>query len=152
MKKKITLLFLIFTTISFSQIKGRVSNIANKPLSFVSVYLEGSITGTTTNNNGDYELVVKEKGEHTLIYQILGYKTVKRTVDVKSFPFVLNINLHEEEVALDEVLISSKENPANKIIRNVIANKNKNTDKFAQYKADFYSRGLFKVKNLPKNS
>ena len=32
----------------------------------------------------------------------------------------------------------------------VFANKNKNTDKFAQYKADFYSRGLFKVKNLPK--
>ncbi|WBX76882.1 hypothetical protein PG911_01080 [Tenacibaculum ovolyticum] len=61
MKKKITLLFLIFTTISFSQIKGRVSNIANKSLSFVSVYLEGSITGTTTNNNGDYELVVKKR-------------------------------------------------------------------------------------------
>ncbi|PKH49739.1 hypothetical protein CXF68_03080 [Tenacibaculum sp. Bg11-29] len=150
MKKKITLLFLIFNAISFSQIKGKVNNIANKPLSFVSVYLEGSITGTTTNNNGDYELVVKKKGEHTLVYQILGYKTVKKTVDINSFPFVLNINLYEEEVALDEVLISSKENPANKIIRNVIANKGKNTDRFARYKADFYSRGLYKVKDFPK--
>ena len=150
MKKTITLLLLAFTTISFSQVKGKVTNTKNKPLSFVSVYLDNSITGTTTNNNGDYELNVIKKGKHTVVYQILGYKTIKKTIDISSLPFILNIKLSEEEVTLDEVLISSKENPANKIIRNVIANKSKNTDKFAQYKADFYSRGLFKVKDLPK--
>ncbi len=150
MKKKITLLFLVLTSISFSQIKGKVTNTNNQALSFVSVYLENTITGTTTNDNGDYELTRTKKGKQTIVYQILGYKTVKKSVDITSFPFVLNVKLSEEEVALDEVIISSKENPANKIIRNVIANKDKNTDKFSQYKADFYSRGLFKVKNLPK--
>ena len=150
MKKTITLLLLVFTTISFSQIKGKVTNTTNQPLSFVSVYLENSITGTTTNDNGDYELTVTKKGKHTIVYQFLGYKAIKKVVDIPSFPFVLNIILSEEEVALDEVLISSKENPANQIIRNAIANKSKNTDRFAQYKADFYSRGLFKVKDLPK--
>ncbi|WP_275315039.1 DUF5686 and carboxypeptidase regulatory-like domain-containing protein [Tenacibaculum bernardetii] len=150
MKKNYTLFLLFITSISFSQVKGSVTDTNNKPLSFVSVYLENSITGTTTNDNGDYELAITKKGEHTLIYQILGFKTVKKKITVSSFPFVLNIVLSEEEVALDEILISSNENPADKIIRNVIANKNKNTDKFSEYKADFYSRGLFKVKDLPK--
>ncbi len=150
MKKTITLLCLVFTAINFAQVKGKVTTNNNKPLSFVSIYLENSITGTTTNDNGDYELAITKKGEHTIVYQILGFKTVKKKVDISSFPFILNVTLSEEQVALDEVLISSKENPANKIIRNAIASKKKNTDKFAQYKADFYSRGLFKVKNLPK--
>ncbi|WBX71034.1 carboxypeptidase-like regulatory domain-containing protein [Tenacibaculum retecalamus] len=130
--------------------KGKVTNTNKQPLSFVSIYLENSITGTTTNDNGDYELTLTKKGKHTVVYQILGYKTVKKTVTISSFPFVLDVILTEEKVTLDEVLISSDENPANKIIRNVIANKSKNTDKFSEYKADFYSRGLFKVKDLPK--
>ncbi|WP_299155941.1 DUF5686 and carboxypeptidase regulatory-like domain-containing protein [uncultured Tenacibaculum sp.] len=150
MKKTITLLFLILTTVSFSQIRGKVTSTNNTPLSFVSVYLENSITGTTTNDNGDYELTIRKKGEYTIVYQILGYKTIKKKVTITTFPFTLSVQLSEEEVALDEVLVSSKENPANKIIRNAIASKGKNTDKFGQYKADFYSRGLFKVKNLPK--
>ncbi|KAB1160657.1 carboxypeptidase-like regulatory domain-containing protein [Tenacibaculum aiptasiae] len=150
MKKTITLLFLTLTNITFSQIRGKVTSNTNKPLSFVSVYLENSITGTTTNDNGDYELAISKKGEHTIVYQILGYKTIKKKVNISSFPYSLDVQLSEEEVALDEVLISSKENPANRIIRNAIASKSKNTDKFGRYKADFYSRGLFKVKNLPK--
>lgn len=150
MKRITTLLLLISTSFLVAQIKGKVTNTKKQPLSFVSIYLENSITGTTTNNSGNYELPITKKGKHTIVYQILGYKTIKKPVTISSFPFVVNVELSEEEVTLDEVLISSDENPANKIIRNVIANKSKNTDKFAQYKADFYSRGLFKVKNLPK--
>jgi len=36
------------------------------------------------------------------------------------------------------------------IIRNAIDNKNNNTDKFKEYTSNFYSRGLFKVKNAPE--
>lgn len=150
MKNIITLLFVTFSSIAFSQITGKVTDTKNQPLSFVSVYIENTITGTTTNSNGEYELKINTKGKHVVNFQMLGYKTIKKEIDVSSFPFTVNITLPEEEVTLDEVVISSKENPANRIIRNAIANKNKNTDKFAEYTADFYSRGLFKVKNLPK--
>ena len=51
---------------------------------------------------------------------------------------------------MDEISISTKDNPANGIIRNVIANKDKNTDKFAQYSANFYSRGLYRIKDAPE--
>ncbi|MCG8720805.1 carboxypeptidase-like regulatory domain-containing protein [Tenacibaculum finnmarkense] len=150
MKRLIILLFVVFTNIAIAQIKGKIIDTNNQPLSFVSIYLENTITGTTTNNNGDYELSVNKKGKYTLVFQLLGYKTVTKNITITKFPFILNTTLSEEKVTLDEVLISSKENPANKIIRNVIASKKKNTAKFSQYTADFYSRGLFKVKNLPK--
>ena len=149
--KKITFLFTLFVTVSLlSQVKGNISDKKGEPLSFVSVYLDKTVTGTTSNDNGDYVLNIKKSGKHTVVFQILGYKTVKKTIDVTSFPFELNVTLEEENVQLDEISISTKDNPANRIIRNVIANKDKNTDKFAKYTAKFYSRGLYRIKDAPE--
>ncbi|PQJ79471.1 DUF5686 and carboxypeptidase regulatory-like domain-containing protein [Polaribacter porphyrae] len=149
--KKITFLFLFFCiSYSFAQVKGKITNSKNAPLSFVSVYLDKTVTGTTSNDNGDYVLELKKTGKYTIIYQILGYKTVKKSVDISSFPYTLDVVLEEEKVELDEISISTKDNPANRIIRNVIANKDKNTDKYANYTAKFYSRGLTRIKDAPE--
>ncbi|CAL2090227.1 CarboxypepD_reg-like domain-containing protein [Tenacibaculum sp. 190524A02b] len=148
--KKVLLLFLLTSFSIFSQITGKVTNTKQEPLPFVSVYLENSVTGTTTNNNGDYNLEIKHKGKHTIIFQFLGFKTVKKSIDVSKFPYTLNVTLQEEQVSLEEVEINTKENPANRIIRNTIANKDQNTDKLGKYTADFYSRGLFKIKDAPE--
>lgn len=149
--KKIATIVLLFSISTISaQIKGKVTDSKNQPLSFVSIYLDGTVTGTTSNEEGIYELPFKKKGKHIVVFQFLGFKTLKRTVDINSFPFELNVRLHEEQVTLDEVTINSKENPANRIIRSVIANKTKNQNKVLQFTADFYSRGLYKIKNAPK--
>ena len=149
--KKATLLFLLFfSAITLAQVKGKITNLKNEPLSFVSIYLDKSVTGTTSNDNGDYILEVKKKGQYVIVFQILGYKTVKKEVNITSFPYVLNVNLEQENIQLDEISISTKDNPANAIIRNVIANKDKNTDKFAEYTANFYSRGLYRIKDAPE--
>ncbi len=150
MKKITTLLFVLITASFFAQIRGTVTDNKNKPLPFVSVYLDGTVTGTTTNDNGEYRLPINKKGKHIVVFQFLGYKTVKKSIDFNSSSYVLDVKLTEEEVILKEVLISSEENPANKIIRQVIANKEKNTDKQANFTADYYSRGLIKIKNAPK--
>lgn len=150
MKKITTFIFLLSSFISFSQVKGKITDTKGKSLPFVNVYLENSIAGTTTNNNGDYNLKIEKPGNYTILFQFLGYKTAKKSITINKLPFVLNVTLQEEQVSLDEVQINSKENPANAIIRNTIANKNKNTDKLGKYTSDFYSRGVFKIKNAPK--
>ncbi len=150
MKKTFTFIILFVSFSAFSQIKGRIVDNNNSPLSFVSIYLEGTITGTTSNNDGEYELPLKKTGNYTVVFQFLGFKTVKKAVKITSFPFQLNAKLIEEQITLNEVEISSNENPANKIIRNVIANKKKNESKIQKFTADFYSRGLYKIKNAPK--
>lgn len=143
-------IFLFFTTLSFAQITGKVTDVNQNPLSFVSIYLDGTVTGTTSNEEGDYSLSIQSTGSYTVVFQFLGYKTLRKKVNITQFPFELNTQLEEESITLSEVSISTKENPANEIIRNVIANKDKNTDKFKVYTAKFYSRGLFKIKNAPE--
>ena len=150
MKKIISLVLFVVSILANAQIKGKVTSVNNNPLPYVSIYLEHALTGTTTNDNGQYELNVRKRGEHVIIFQFLGFKTVKKRVYIDRFPYLLNIQLTEKQELLDEVDISSKENPAYKIIRRVIANKEKNTDKSGKYTADFYSRGLFKIKDAPE--
>ncbi|CAM1359491.1 DUF5686 and carboxypeptidase regulatory-like domain-containing protein [Tenacibaculum xiamenense] len=149
MRKIITFILLTSVFSSFAQLKGKVSDKNGTPLPFVSVYLEGSITGTITNNSGDYFLDIKKPGDYVVVFQFLGYKTAKKKISFSKYSN-LNITLIEEQVTLSEVQINSKENPANRIIRNAIASKDKNTDKLGKYTANFYSRGLFKIKNAPE--
>ncbi|MCB0447920.1 MAG: carboxypeptidase-like regulatory domain-containing protein, partial [Gelidibacter sp.] len=135
---------------TFAQIKGNTSDAKGKPLSFVNIYIENTFIGTTSNDEGNYELNVTKTGNYTVIFQFLGYKTVKKNVDINSFPFVLDASLSEEEISLNEVVINSNENPADKIIRKAIEFRTANLEKVKSYKADFYSRGLIRIKNAPE--
>jgi hypothetical protein len=149
--KKTFFIFLLFIAFSMNaQLKGNVTDKNGAPLSFVSVYLNKSVAGTTTNDNGDYVLNLNKSGEYTLVFQFLGFTTLKKEVNIKTFPFELNIILEEEDIQLKEIIISTKDNPANRVIRNTIASKEKNTDKYANYTAKFYSRGLTRIKDAPE--
>jgi hypothetical protein len=150
MKKSVIILLLCFAFTMNAQIKGTVTDKEGAPLSFVSVYLNKTFTGTTSNDNGDYLLDIKKPGKYAVVFQIIGFTTLKKEVNITSFPFELDIVLEEENVQLKEIIISTKDNPANRIIRNVIANKEKNTDKYSKYTAKFYSRGLFRIKDAPE--
>jgi hypothetical protein len=150
MKKSVIILFLCFASAMNGQLKGNITDTNGAPLSFVSVYVNKTITGTITNDNGDYILNLVTPGKYTLVFQFIGFTTLKKEVIISSFPFELNVVLEEENIQLEEIIISTKDNPANRIIRNVIANKDKNTDKYANYTAKFYSRGLLRIKDAPE--
>ena len=148
-----TLLFtvLLFTTFfSFSQIRGKITDAKNQPLPFVNVYIENTYKGTTTNDAGNYELNVTEIKNYNLVFQYLGYKTIKKSIEVKELPYTMNITLEEENVSLDEVVINSEENPANIIMRKTIAKRKENLEKIKSYYSDFYSRGLIKIEDAPE--
>ncbi|WP_335975475.1 DUF5686 and carboxypeptidase regulatory-like domain-containing protein [Gaetbulibacter jejuensis] len=151
MKQKLLLALCFFTAYtSFAQIQGTVTDKNNKALPFVNIYIENTYTGTTSNTEGYYELNLTKTGAHTVVFQFLGYKTLKKKVDISSFPYTLDAVLIDEEITLNEVVINSEENPANKIIRQAIAKRKENLEKIQSYKADFYSRGLIRIKNAPE--
>jgi len=150
MKRIAFLLFLLFSIPTFSQIKGSVSDENNVALPSVTVLIENTYNGTSTNEKGFYELNVKKTGKYTVVFQYLGFKTKKIPVTITSFPFELNVKLAEENFTLNEVVINNQEDPAKQIIRNAIAAKKANSEKTAKYNADFYSRGSFRIKDAPK--
>lgn len=149
--RNFTLFAFLFLSISgFSQIKGTITDLQGNPLPYVSVFEENTYTGTTSNEQGKYQLNVKQIGKNKIVFQYLGFKTQKIVVSPESKTVVLDIKMTEESFDLNEVVIDPKNNPANAIIRSAIANKKENSDKTGRYTADFYSKGMFKVKDLPK--
>lgn len=135
---------------SFGQIKGIVTDAKGNPMPFVNIYVQDTYISTTSNDNGRFELNVKTPGTYIILFQYLGYKTEKKIIEAEKFPQVIDVVLQEEEYTLDEVVINRKVDPAIAIIKQAIANRKDNAEKTARYTADFYSRGLFRVKNLPK--
>ncbi|HSD06943.1 DUF5686 and carboxypeptidase regulatory-like domain-containing protein [Flavobacterium sp.] len=150
MKKPFLYFFLLSSFINFAQLKGKITDEKGNALASVTVYEDNTYNGTTSNEKGFYELNIKKEGKHSIVFQFLGFKTQKTIVDITTFPYTLDVKMAEESYSLSEVIVNPKDNPANQIIRNAIANKKVNTEKTAKYKADFYSRGIFRIKNAPK--
>lgn len=150
MKQVLVFLFFLATASVSSQIVGKVTDEKGAPLTFVNVFIENSYLGTTTNDDGNYKLDFKNHKKGVVVFQYLGYQTLKKEVDLDSNVIQLNVSLKAETYSLDQVVISNNENPANRIIRNAIAVRKQNLEKLNAYTADFYSRGLWKVEDVPE--
>lgn len=151
MKQFYLIITLLITFSNQAQIIGNVTDQNSQPLPYVNIVVENTYNSTISNEKGAYELPLNKTGNYTVIFQYLGFQTVKKYVSIDKFPFTLNIVLKEETLSLSEVVINSGENPANQIIRNAIKNKQVNSEKTARYRADFYSRGIFRIKDAPKS-
>ena len=144
------LILVFFCSLSVSaQLKGKITDLDNLPIPFVNIYIENSYVGTTSNAQGQYELAVSRPGKYSIVFQFLGFKTQTKTVEIKEFPHILDITLLEENISLNEVVISSKENPANRIILAAIAERKAQLEKINSFSADFYSKGIIRLKDVP---
>ena len=150
MKKTILAITLLFSIISFAQIRGTVKDSDGNPLPFVNIYIENTYIGTTTNELGKYEINTTEKNNVALIFQYLGYKTQKQILTISQFPYDFDVTLQEESYQLNDIVVTNSENPAYELIRQAIASKKKNAARTDKFEADFYSRGIFRAKDIPK--
>ena len=150
MLQKLFLFVLLISSSLSAQIVGKVTDPNGEPLSYVNIYLQNSYTGTTSNEDGNYSLNISQQGEYRIVFQFLGYKSVTKTISPTSFPYILNVSLAEETTSLDEVVLSTEEDPAYRIIRKTIAQQKENLEKMSEYTADFYSRGLWRMKDIPE--
>lgn len=144
-------LFLIFVSLTTqAQLRGTVRDVQGNPLPFVSVYLQDNYVGTTTNEKGEYEILLSKPSKYIVVFQYLGYKTQKIKQQIEKPMRTLDIILEEENYTLNEVTVSAQDNPANEVIRNAIRARRENSAYAKQYTADFYSRGIFRIKDAPK--
>ena len=149
-KQLLSILLIAFSTLVTAQITGNITDQNNEPLPFVNILIENTYKGTTSNDDGYYELNISTPKNYTIVYSYLGYKTVKKEVSIDKFPYQLDITLVEESVSLSEVVIDSEIDPAIAIMRKAIAQRKANLEKINSYKADFYSRGLIRIKDAPE--
>jgi hypothetical protein len=128
MKKVLILISFWIITFSSAQtttLEGYIRNQENNDaLAFATVIFNNNPRlGITSDINGYFKFETKEK-----ISQIqctyVGFE--KKVIAVNEKNTKLEIFLTPKEEALNEVVLSAEDNPANRIIRKVIANKDDN--------------------------
>ena len=71
---RILLLLLVFSTTAIqAQIVGKVTDTKGEPLPFVNIYLEDTYDGTTSNDDGDFELNIAATGNYTVVFQFFRF-------------------------------------------------------------------------------
>ncbi len=91
-------------------IRGVVKDAAtNEPLPGANVSIEGTVTGTITNVQGEFLLMNVPSGTHNFVISFIGYES--QTIGKKIEPgktVELNLKLSVSSVGLDEVVVSAQ--------------------------------------------
>jgi TonB-linked SusC/RagA family outer membrane protein len=81
-------------------VTGSVADKSGAPLPGVTVSVPGTTTGTVTDIDGNYSIVVPEGG--TLVFSFIGFERQVVQIGGRS---VINITLNEDMASLDEVVV-----------------------------------------------
>lgn len=132
-----------------SGIHGTITDEDGKPLSFATIFVKQSGTGTTANADGFYEILLAA-GRYELVFQHLGRKSEVRVVEIRLGFSEMDITLVPQEIMLQSVTIDADdEDPAYSIMRKAIAKANYHRNVLDSYSARVYIKGAGKLKDYP---
>ena len=131
------------------QISGKITDNDGEVIPFASIYIKNTTKGVSANVDGLYKLTV-DKGEVTLMFKAIGYKSAEQTINVSSNT-TLNQILATESYTLNSVVVrANAEDPAYAIIRKAIKNRTKHLTEVEAFSTDVYIKGLQKLVGAPK--
>jgi outer membrane receptor for ferrienterochelin and colicins len=115
MKYIVFICFLFISTFTLGQtIRGKITTENGDEIPYANVYLKKTKIGTSSNNNGFYELNKIPKDRYTLIISSIGYKTKSIKIHIISDKKITrNVTLLEDD-SLDEIVISGTLRPVSK--------------------------------------
>jgi TonB-linked SusC/RagA family outer membrane protein len=106
MRKQFTFLVVaLFATTSIfaqGQIKGKVTDDKGQPIARMSIVIQGTTTGTTTNNNGEFSV---DAPKNNVVLEISGIGFISQTLNAKVGDN-LNVSLVADARAMDEVIVT----------------------------------------------
>jgi hypothetical protein len=131
-------------------ISGTITDEANKPLSFASVFLKGTTTGVTANVEGRYVLNLNP-GTYDIVFQYVGYLKRTEHITVDASPITLHVKLQPENFKLKEIVIAADaEDPAYRVIRNAIKKRSDYLTETDAFSCHVYIKGLQRLDSIPK--
>jgi|WetSurMetagenome_2_1015567.scaffolds.fasta_scaffold08802_3 hypothetical protein len=150
--------FIFLTAIIFSVsrcamaqgIRGHISNEKGEPLSYATIYISETKTGTSTNLKGEYELPLNP-GTYTITFQYLGYTPISHVVMVGNDFTTKDIVLTEQIYQMPEVIVrASEKDRAVYIMRKAIGMAPYHLNQVKEYKAEVYIKGGWGVNKMPR--
>lgn len=86
-------------------ISGRATDEDKQALPGVTIMLEGTSQGTTTDGNGNFKITGIAPGTYTVRAQFVGYVTQQTSINVSTGNVAVNFSLKTETTALGEVVV-----------------------------------------------
>jgi len=116
MKKLVLFLLMIWVALLSAQtdepkgsLQGRVIDVETKsPLIGVNIYIKHIEKGTTTDENGYYQMTNLPLGFTTVVFSYIGYETVSKT-DINILPektSFLNVSMKSSAIELNDVVVT----------------------------------------------
>lgn len=133
MKNVIYIILLGLASFTYAQntLNGHITDENKIPIFGVQIYIEQIHLGTTSDENGYFELNNIPNGNHLVVFHYIGFNTENKKLYISNNNAEINIQLTESVFLMDEIIVST---PFHKIqSENVI-------------KVDYRS-----IKNLEKN-
>ena len=109
MERLFIVLFLLISNCGTAQVSihGKITDIHNKALPGISISIQNSYDGGTSDSLGNFSFVTTEKGVHVLQASSTGYKSFEQRINIDTVPLHVNISLKEEITELKAVVISA---------------------------------------------
>lgn len=114
------------------------------PLAFVNIIFNHNVlTGTVSDINGKFRYS-SPFPISSLTYSYVGYEQKTLNLDSPGGKDLSVVKLYPSAFVFDEVVVKAGENPANRIIRNVIANKKiNNPENITSFKYKSYNKVIY---------
>jgi hypothetical protein len=139
---------LAFTALA-GGVRGTIAAADGEPLPFASVYVAETGSGTTSNEEGRYQIDLPA-GDYTLVFQYLGYQSRTEKVAVGSSYRDLDVRLTPQVLDLKEVEIyEGREDPAYTVMRKAIAKADYHREQVERYTARVYIKGSGRLLKTP---
>ena len=89
------------------KVAGQVEDAEGSPMAGVAVLIEGSRLGATTDADGRYLILQVSPGTHTVVAQMIGYRTMKITEAMVNADRTTQVNftLAEESIEMQDVVV-----------------------------------------------
>ena len=149
-KKTLLWCFIFFLPYHFiycqSQISGIVIDEKKEPLAFVNILInENYNNGVATDINGKFNINTDEKIK-TLTLTYVGYEKLVYSITEKTNFQNLQLQLQTSSNELREAIVIAGENPAHRIIKKVVANRDlHNPEKISAFQCQTYNKVIFEL-------
>ena len=110
MRQLVWLLLLLITTKIGAQISisGKITTSKNKPLTGISISLDGTYDGAVTNEKGGFNFTTTEKGSFKLIIAGKGFDTLFYPINIKNIDIRIDTSLKPNKESDDAVVVISR--------------------------------------------
>lgn len=140
--------FLLFSLLVSSltaqnRLDGLVTDIYETPLAFVNILINNDLTdGVTTGIDGRFS-IARSTAISQLEFRYVGYENLVYTAPKDEIES-LKIQLKIETVGIEEITVIAGENPAHRIIRKAVENRDlHNPEKQIGYRCNTYNKMIF---------